>query len=472
LEYRIPIGQFDLRLGERIDVNSIVGRHKARGKLQQGWELPPGIYSAREIVNEVSTLLEAICIRIGSEEVAGALLDNVRASLATSGREATLPLDVLAQDDRVKNELLGQAQTIGAALVSWAHEALAARSGEQCYGTAALADLELRSRCEKHLWTPGAVSIMMGPSGSPEVMQMFNEYLHHMVLLRDALLPFVNWEQVPIEIGPEASGLRFIEPARERFITQLVMKGIPNKEIVAFAQSVLGVGTKEIGYGFQYHLGTVLPAMIGGSLPTASNSLLRWHSAALVSPTIKDAVTGQEQQNFIFVYANEDYEAAPRSFIGTGTNASAVEYSFSEEAEIIPAFIGGDHIVLTLQLLSGSTAYAIDVGQITRGYRYMYRPDSGTEDIEGNGGPDHSTWIQHSAADLLKLQGLAAFGDGVHYTSAGGNPLVLLALLGKLHPQNIVFLESGWTGSNNEVARALRAGKQFGAKVLLSAGGD
>ncbi len=42
--------------------------------------------------------------------------------------------------------------------------------------------------------------------------------------------------------------------------------------------------------------------------------------------------------------------------------------------------MGSDHIVLTLQLLSGSSAYAVDVGQMTRGYRYMYRPIAGLKE--------------------------------------------------------------------------------------------
>lgn len=40
----------------------------------------------------------------------------------------------------------------------------------------------------------------MGPKGSPEIMQLFNEYLHQLILLRDALMPFENWEEVPIMI--------------------------------------------------------------------------------------------------------------------------------------------------------------------------------------------------------------------------------------------------------------------------------
>lgn len=472
MEYRITMGQFSLRLGERIDAKLINNREENSRMLQQGWELAPGIYSAKEIVNEISTLLEAICMRLESEVAAGAMLDNLRASLATSGREAALPLDVLAQDDRIKKELLEQAQTIGATLADWACEAFEVRSGQQRYA-AALAHLKLRSRCEKHLWTPDAVGIMMGPEGNTEVMQIFNEYLHQMILLRDALLPFVNWEQVPIEIGSEASGLRFIETARDRFITQLMVKAIPHKEIVAFAQSLLGVGTAESGYGFQYHLGIVLPAMIGGSLPTAPGSLLRWHPAKLVSSPITDTATRKEQQSFIFDYAYEDYEAAPRSYDNMVQNAGAAACSFSEETEIIPTLIGGNHIVLTFQLLSGSTAYTVDVGQMTRGYRYMYRSDSGTEGLGGgDAAPDRSTWTEHAAADLLEVQGLAVFRDGVHYTTAGGNLLVLLALLGKLYPQNIVFLETDWIESDNEIAKALRAGKQFGAKVLLNAGSD
>ncbi|TDQ38387.1 hypothetical protein [Aureibacillus halotolerans] len=452
MDYRLPLGEFKLRLGERIDVDSIGATHIEDLDLPVQWGFVPGVYRAEAIVKRVSLLLEAVCIKLGAEDAAKPLLDNLAASLATSGRESTLPLATLPlpQSGQSKSELLAQAEIIGAGLVAYAREAFAARTRS----SATLAQLKLRSRCEQHLWTPDVVDVLMGPRGSTEAMQLFNEYLHQLILLRDALLPFANWREVPIDTG--TNGLRFIEQARTTFLTQVMFQGLKHKDLVAFAQHLLGVGLERSGYGFQYRWGIVLPAMIGGSLQSASGTLLRWHPA-------KFTLNGLEREHFVFEYAYENYEDAGRSYIEKG-KATSLGSTFPKEAEIAPVATEDDRRLLSLRLTNASSAYVTDVGQIARAYRYMYRPTINTVDKEEKSTLDRSAWTEYSAEDILAVEELAAFrDDGIHDISANGNPLVLLALLGKLYPQNLIFLEDGKVNG-----AALRAGKQFGAKVLLS----
>lgn len=455
------MGGGSLGLGSRIATEPWTGPSEAARSLPE-WELPAGTYRAKDIVREAGTILEAVCVRLGDAAIAEPLLDNLQASLAISGREAVLPFASLALGDETKSEFVLQAQTIGASLARWAREFCAERTGWKRYGEKALGRLVLRSRCDQHLWTPETVSVLMGPAGSPEAMQLFNEYLHQLILLRDALIPFENWEEVPIPLGEkrQAAGLRYIESARDRFFTGLIVRKIPHREIVLFAQSLLCPELSPVGYGFQYGFGTVLPAAIGDAPASASKSLLRWHPAQLIPARENGAPAA-----FAFDYAYDDYEAAPRSWIDSEkpqartANGSA---RFRSEADLEPAAMDSSRVALSLRLSDGRGEYRIDLGQALRGHRYMYRPEHGRDDAARLSEPARSGWIVHSAADLLGLPGLVASCEGgVHYVAAEGNPIVLWALLGKLLPQNVIVIDG------DAEAAALRSGKRFGAKFLL-----
>ena len=101
----------------------------------------------------------------------------------------------------------------------------------------------------------------MGSRGGPVTMQLYNEWLHQIVLLRDALLPFTNWQNVPLLVTP--TGLRHTESARDSFLTELLVRQIRHTSIVDFARNVVTGTSGPAGYGFDPDGGTVLPAVIG-----------------------------------------------------------------------------------------------------------------------------------------------------------------------------------------------------------------
>lgn len=463
MEYRIKIEGSSLRLGSRMDIETSTFRSVDSQEKPQ-WELPVGVYRAKDIVRETSALLEAVCLQLGDSAAADSLLRNLQSSLGVSGREAVLPLALIASGDETKRPFLDQAQQIGNTLSNWAREYYFEKSAWLMYGEKALLQLIHRSQCDNHRWTPEVVSILMGPKGSPEIMQLFNEYLHQLILLRDALIPFENWEEVPIMIveGDQEKGLRFIEQARNRFLTELMVKQMPHREVVRFAQSFLSPELSTVGYGFQYRLGMVLPAAIGKSI-TATKNLLCWHPAHLL-PYQKAGGAS----SVVFDYAEGDYYATTRSRIGSRTSKEQInnEVSFQNEIDIVPEAIEQDRVILNLRLTDGNYEYRVDVGQAMRGHRYMYHPEQMHVAAEIRAWKSRTEWIEHAASDILGAPGLATFDeDGVHYISVGGNPLVVWALLGKLFPLNVVVIVDEQA---DEVGAQLLAGSKLRGVILLN----
>lgn len=246
-----------------------------------------------------------------------------------------------------------------------------------------------------------------------------------------------------IREGRQAIGLRFIEPARDRFFTELIVKRIPHKEIIRFAQKVLCPELAAVGYGFQYRFGTVLPAAIGESPTTANPSLLRWHCIQLLSASEAGGMDA-----VVFHYEQADYGTAPRNWIDSPGKREVDEgitasFRFSRDAAVVPRIIEPGHALLALCLtdLAGNHTYLVDMGQVLRGQRYMYRPEinsAAVESLAETGVIERSGWFEHEAADILSISGLVDSNRaGIHYISAEGNTLLLLGLLGKLFPQNV-----------------------------------
>ncbi|RAR40648.1 hypothetical protein [Paenibacillus sp. MDMC362] len=464
MEYRIVSGDSRLRLGTQIDIETLTFRGNNSQEIPQ-WIFPAGVYRAKDIVRETSTLLEAVCMQLGESAAAEPLLRNLQSNLAVSGRDAVLPLALIASEDETKSTFLDQAEKIGTKLSSWAREIYFENPARQKYGEKALLELIQRSQCDNHRWTPEVASILMGPKGSPEIMQLFNEYLHQLILLRDALIPFENWEEVPLVIveGDQAKGLRFIEPARNRFLTELMVKQMPHREVVRFAQSFLSPELSTVvGYGFQYRLGMVLPAAIGKPI-TATKSLLCWHPAHLL-PYQKAG----ESDSVVFDYAEGDYYAASRSRIGSRTSKQQInnEISFQNEIDIVPEAIEQGRVILNMRLSDGNYEYRVDVGQAMRGHRYMYRREQIAVATEITASQSRSEWIEHAASEILGAPGLATFDEeGVHYISVGGNPLVVWALLGKLFPLNVVVIVDEQADG---VKAPLLAGNELRGLILLN----
>ncbi len=278
-EYVLRVGHRRLRLGvpsEPLPTSTVTSAVDA------SWDLPRQALTARQVVQSLDTLFEAVCLRLGPEADREPLLQSMAATLAIAGREACLPLAALAFDDPVRRELTSQAARIGETLAAWAAKANRARVALNHIGREKLETLELRSRCDGHLWTGKATSILTGGRGGPVVMQLYNEWLHQLVLLRDALLPFENWEQVPLPLALHGGfrGLRGLEPARDRFLAEFLTRILPHASVVDFARSLFEpAGTRGTArdadlYGFQAEIGLVLPAIVGrDDIHSAAGSL-------------------------------------------------------------------------------------------------------------------------------------------------------------------------------------------------------
>lgn len=471
-EYQLDLKDKQIVWGEAIDIEPLIGKYP-NDSIRLGtnealdWNLPAGIYRAKDIVMELDKMLEAMLVQLG-EPVNGdptVLLNSLQANLAISGRVSALPLGPLALEDKAGLELTAQAVRIGEQLVCWARDINSEKRALAQYGSEALGKLEFRSHCYGHPLIPEATAQVWGPYGGPRIMQIYNEYLHQFVLLRDALLPFSNWEEVPFEVKEytEFKGLRFLEPIREVFLTQLLGKKLTHKSIVQYAQDVVSSGLNVAGYGFQYRLGTVLPAGLGESARTAALYLLKWHPV--------QSIAANETQDMIavsFNYEYDDYYAAPRVEAGKGTPLKEDIFSFSGEnydepiiARLLPNY-GTDRTTLRFSIEMDEHEFSVDLGQLFRGQRFMYRPHR--SDDAGTSFPQRNTISSHFAADILSHPGLVTNKDDIHFIATGGNELVLWALLGKLYPENVVLLDKG---DPEELEAAYVAGKGFGTQFLL-----
>lgn len=448
--YVLQVGRHRLHLGET--VGALAPAVRGPEPQNEGWDLPRQPLTARQIVEELDVLFEAVCQRLG----AGAaerriLLESMAATVAIDRRESSLPLKALDFADPLRRELTAQAERIGGALAAWGVEINSARAALDRFGPDRLRQIELRSHCDGHLWTPEATAVLTGATGGPVVMQLYNEWLHQLVLLRDALLPFENWTDPAISLQRHsgARGLRGLETARGVFLGEFLTRILTHGAIVRFARSLFEPEEARVGepggesYGFQTENGLVLPSVIGREdVAAGSKGLLSWHAARVLAVPANRTVG--------FRYGLADYLAAPRSAIGPARG----EAPPSGDARIVTELTGEGAAVMWLELSAGERSYRVDLGQCLRGQRFAYQPQSG-----GAGTPaDVQT---HRAEAILVQPGLVTAEEGTHVLPTGGNALLTLALLGKIYPENSVLGEAAhWS-------EVVAAGKSYGAKFIL-----
>lgn len=433
----------------------------ARAKPQpRAWTLRSGAYTPRELIEGFAPLLDTVVYRLGEDApnarpARAMLLDNVASNLATDTRESTLPFQGNVSD-LSRREMKEQAERIGRSLVKWAREASDGPFDP---------NLNIRSPCENHLLTPPNVELMFGRRSQPHLMQLFNEYMHQMVLLRDALLPFKNYDEVLIPIDGEAArGIRHLEPIRSQFLTGLVTKSVTQKSVLAYAKALLAPNlprTDTGGYGFQYDYGSVVPAVLSGG--ETSFHLLEYIPAKLDS----------SQKDILFDYGFPDYYTAPRHDIPAGTQRHPEDLLKPVESNdpivqnaslgLVPSSMSASIRQLELRLeFSNGKCANVDVGQIARGHRYAYQASA----VHEAGSPGHPA-VVHTPLDVLLQPGsglLTSKHGGVHVIPTAV-PIIALAILGKLYPENVVLLPSG-SGLN----QAERAGKGFEPKFVIWGG--
>lgn len=453
-----------LILGQRI--LPVAGGQQSDIRLMKKWTLDSGLFTARQLVEGFSPLLDTVVHRLGqdppnSTPARKMLLDSVLSNLSVDTRETTLPL--AGKNDTSRQEMADQAVKIGRTLVQYAFEATEKLEPS----------LDIRSPCENHLLTHSVVELIFGSRSEPHLMQLLNEYMHQMVLLRDALLSFQNYDEVLIPIDAKKGlGMRHMEPARGQFLTSLITKSVTQASVVGFAKALLApdLPTKG-GFGFQYEHGLILPAFLAGG---SSYHLLQYFPAKLY----KDVSTVG------FDYELTDYYSAPRQEIpapvATLKQGAWPPTSLSSQtAKVKESSIGisnpgkGLSCQVKLQLeFEDGTCTATDLGQIARGRRYAYTAACSStlnDDVNGSKSTNglRKDSVVHSALTILSTQGanlISSKKGGVHVIPVQ-EAAVALALLGKLYPENVVLLPEGQSPAAVE-----KAGKSFEPKFVIVGG--
>ncbi|KAL5339931.1 hypothetical protein BJX70DRAFT_397173 [Aspergillus crustosus] len=395
------------------------------------WALPPGVYTPRQLVQGFAPLLDSVLHHLTPDPSARSpraqLLDNIAVILSTDARESSLPFQAHVPDNS-RREIRDQARRIGQHLVKWAHDTPV---------TVTSPNLNFRSRCEGHLLTQENVDLLFGRRSKPHLMQLYNEYMHQMILLRDSLLPFNNYEDVLIPVSKHGRGLRHMEAVRETFLAALFTKQVTQASVVEIAKSLLapGLPRKETGgYGFQYANGTIVPALFNCSVRPLH--LLQYLPAQV----------DETKSQVLFDYQFTDYYGAPRVEIPKGQSVQSLT-SFpsvttprleATSLHVVPSAEAEQVGALNLRLnFDNGQSTDIDVGQIARGHRYSYQP--------GRPGELDIPSIVHSAYDVLVQpeSGLVTAQEGGFHVITAEDDLVALAVLGRLYPENVVKLSRG-----------------------------
>jgi hypothetical protein len=435
-------------------------------KTQEDWAIASGVYSPRQIVKLVSPLLEMVIASLGADPhnavSSGKLLvDGLAALLSPVAKESAFPIPLMVTDAS-RREMAKQSFRIGKTLTQYV---------DDLSNPGVKSQVKIHTPCEGYLLTDPVARLLHGPRGSGELVHLYNEWLHQMVLLRDSLLPFQNYTDVRLSIdGKLGTGLRVFEELRSKFLVQCLTRTVSQSSLVDVAKTFTAPSLPSGGYGFQYSQGLILPAFLSGS---NSLHLLRFHGAHL-GESVADP-----RAEILFDYEYANYSSAPCSTIckpidtvpphgwpsGSPTRYDVNECSLvaekkSEECQF--------RYLLKLQIKLGESVHAaVDLGQIARGRRYAYQMAKTRASHEVSPSEGWSTSARvYSPVAILSQPGLVSSQEPCLHLIPAANPVIGLALLGKLYPENVVMLGAD---QQPEVAEAL--GKNFGPKFVLF-GGD
>ncbi|MFE7031933.1 hypothetical protein ACFU9Y_16605 [Streptomyces sp. NPDC057621] len=384
--------------------------------------------TAREFFTATEPLLQGIIDDNALTSADGEVLEEqIRATLALGTRETSLPLTIGPDSAPAARELGAQAEIIGRELASWATSTLERLFIDRIPLPAG--PLIVRSHCYGHLLTPAAADLLLGRRGGPVTMQLYNEWVHQIVLLRDALLPFTNWQDVPLLITP--TGLRHTEPARDAFLTELLVRQIRHTSIVGFARHVVTGASGPAGYGFESGGAAVLPAVLGRPPLTAPRHLLSWRADAAAEDTVT------------YVAELQDYYAAPRTLVEDLPPANAAPGPLL--ARTITGPVAAGTRTARVEVTHDGTTVQVDLGQALRGHRFARRPDPVAGDTHSEATPRTAdVWSTLRAPGLVWTQA----GD-VTLDATGQDDLVVLALLGRLYPENVTLRPAGHFGDHS-----------------------
>ncbi|KAL6854077.1 hypothetical protein J3F83DRAFT_764549 [Trichoderma novae-zelandiae] len=431
--------------------------------LTEALQTPPGVYNVQQLVANSGPLLDVVISRLGQDPpgqptASSILIDGLAASLSTRGRESTFPLEK-ASNDAARSEIVHQANRVASTIVKHVKKSIRPSPMSR--------DFRIRSPCEGHLWTHSVAALLFGPRSDSQLMELYNEWIHRMVLLRDSLIPFENFEEVPLVIPPGSTrGIRDLEEPRRAFLVHCLTGNIQQMAIVDLAKVFTARQLPRGGYGFQYSQGLILPAFLSGS---RSLHLLRYHPAHL-SSSVTDV---------LFDYEHAQYISAPRTeltakdAVTSKTNwnaASLLEADTGVTDSTLTVEPTGDALRRVVKLgltLDSGSCVAVDLGQIARGRRYAYEIKSDKQAAAGDDASDSTAYV-HSAASILSKPGLvisprvtAGSPPAVHVIPTA-DPILRLALLGKLYPENVILVKE-----QDSLGALSRAGKNFAEKVVI-----
>ena len=235
------------------------------------FRFPPGAYTAKQFVNELTPLFDSILVQLGQDSpgtqpARKTLVDGLRSCLSIDERESSLRIGKGSDgiDSPAREEIARQAVKIGSLIVRYVNEAQPSTKGNP--------QLYIRSPCKGHTWRFDVSSLLFGPRSDRNIMQLYNEWLHQLVLLRDALLPFENFQDVRLTLRPEdAPGSRPLEPVRPLFNSQIITGKIKQGTLIEVAKIFTAPGLPSGGNGFQFAGGSVMPV---SSVDKGSTSVL------------------------------------------------------------------------------------------------------------------------------------------------------------------------------------------------------
>lgn len=441
-------------------------RHSSPSKARKDWDIASGVYSPRQIVKSISPLLETVITGLGVDpqntvSSRKLLVDGLAALLSPAAKESAFPIPLMVTDAS-RTEMAKQSFRIGNSLTQYV---------DDLPDPGVKSQVRVQTPCEEYLLTDSVARLLHGPRGGGELTHLYHEWLHQMVLLRDFLLPFQNYADVRLLIESQKGiGLRGFEELRSKFLVQCLTRTVSQTALVDVAKTFTAPNLPSGGYGLQYPQGLILPAFLSGS---NSLHLLRFHGAHL-GESVADP-----RAEILFDYEYADYSSAPRSNMSkpidvipphTWSSQPPARYEVKECSLV--AEKKSDQcrfrylLKLQIKLCEGVPA-VVDLGQIARGRRYAYQMAETRLSHELSPAEGWSTSARlYSPLAILSQPGLVSSQEpGLHLIPAA-NPVIGLALLGKIYPDNVVMLGAG---QRPEVAEAL--GKNFSPKFVLF-GGD
>ncbi|KAL5364061.1 hypothetical protein BJX96DRAFT_167989 [Aspergillus floccosus] len=349
--------------------------------------LKSGFHTPCQLVEGFAPLLDTVVFRLGpgppnARPARAQLLNNLVANLDTNTREATLRLpNTYLVDSR--QEIAEQARRIRQTLV--------------------YPGLYLRNPCEGYLLIPPNVDFIFRRRSQS----------HLMVLLRDALLPFKNYEDVIIP----------------------------------------------------YAYGLVLSAFLAGGLTPFY--LVQYIPAKLLDDALEGVISaGTDKTSVLQSVASVAYPVA-NDF---GTLTFGVQSISIGVVRPTPASLPAvRQLELQIQQDNGKCV-SVDLVKVARGHRYAYQTSGASESAtSANGTQGATSIVLHDAASVLLETGhddslVTAHNGGLHVIPMQ-DPAVALALLGKIYPGNVVLLPA-----SNDFAQAEKAGKGLEPKFLLWGG--